>query len=115
MDYELKARFDLIQGCLDACAEHSFNTLVNNLESKRKYLSEERYHALHQYELNEARCELNSLYYSVPLISEIADLHEHTDWLWNSGIFESNRNLRAHGGSGLGPSRRGSDCAYQSP
>lgn len=89
MDYELKARFDLIQGCLDACAEHSFNTLVNNLESKRKYLSEERYHALHQYELNEARCELNSLYYSVPLISEIADLHEHTDWLWNSGIFES--------------------------
>ena len=89
MDYELKARFDLIQGCLDACAEHSFNTLVNNLESKRKHLSEERYHALHQYELNEARCELNSLYYSVPLISEIADLHEHTDWLWNSGIFES--------------------------
>lgn len=89
MDYELKARFDLMQSCLDTCAERSFDTRVNNLEGKRKYLSEERYHALHQHELNEARCELTSLYYSVPLISEIADLHEHTDWLWHSSIFES--------------------------
>ncbi len=48
MVYELKARFDLIQGCLDACAEHSFNTRANNLESKRKHLSEERYHAMHK-------------------------------------------------------------------
>ena len=40
MDYELKARFDLMQSCLDTCAERSFDTRVNNLEGKRKYLSE---------------------------------------------------------------------------